>query len=87
MIYYKYGTIQVLKYLYFVCTLVAAILIVALHNHYTVDVWLAMFVTPFIFLTLNAYWPDKVSTRLSQIIEEEEEDLRKHEMQQPDANL
>jgi len=62
--YYKYGRHMPLKIFGFMLCIVLGCLIVALHKHYSVDVWLAWNIMPLVWFLFHVKLQDKVPDAL-----------------------
>jgi len=62
--YYKYGRHLPLKIFGFVLAFTVGCLIIALHRHYSVDVWLAWNIMPLVWFLFNAKLEDKIPDAL-----------------------
>jgi len=76
LMYYHYGKSNVIKVVMFMALIAMALMIIAAHHHYSVDVWLALFVTPWIYLTWETRWKDYKPPSLVQLEKQDEEEKK-----------
>jgi len=74
LMYVHYGKSRVIKVVMFIALIAMALMIIAAHHHYSVDVWLALFVTPWIYLTFETRWIDYKPPSLLRLEKQDKEE-------------
>jgi hypothetical protein len=64
MVYIRHGSWKLMKLLVWIPLFVMAYCLIAERRHYTVDIWLAVFIAPFVFQSSIVWFPDRISDQL-----------------------